>query len=746
MPPSYPHRTSWTNGEIDPLLIGRTDLVGYHNGAEKMRNVIVLPQGGYRRRPGSLYIDECLQQLTEHTIASGDLTAPNGGTKADLLNETTDFVTNNLGTTDNFVVFQVDFGTSDLPDFLDIWDLRIASGGNEISEEFTLETSSDASTWGEVEHYLFSVPAAATDNGITRRFQLDDKRYARLIRKGTTDAGAFGVAISHVEAYRQNGSLSEVRVWGHQFDRDEIYIHVLTDRNIRVYRQDTEARVADIPIDVISAQVAAANHAIDLDTMVFCHIERRPQKIQRQGDDDEWDVRNWTLNNIPTFDFGSGAEAQWSTTRGWPENPMFFQGRLWFGGSKSRPSTIWASVSGDPEDFDTSTTADDKAIEATADAQGDGDEIPIIERLYAGRHLLVFTQAAEFYVPVSDDQAVTPTNLVLRRTTSRGIYPDVPVAEAEGAVMFVQRGGKAVREAVFTDTESAYEAVPISLLASHLVRTPVDMAFQSAQSTEEADYLFFVNSDLTLACFCTLRSQQINAWTLWETTGDHLAVAVVNSEVYMVVKRLVEPIDGLGFVERRYLERTSSACYMDSSVKGTGAAASATAAHLPNATVQIIVDGFQHDDKAADAAGLITFDTAATASYEIGLPFPDVSKDEDGNAAGLGYQTWVRELPPAVALPEGALQGRRYRVVDVYLRVYETTACYVEGELVTFREMGAALLDQAVPQKSRVFNIRAIPGWRNETEAEETGAFEVWQTGPGAMTILSAGYKMLRGT
>ena len=42
-----------------------------------------------------------------------------------------------------------------------------------------------------------------------------------------------------------------------------------------------------------------------------------------------------------SWEYESGYESVWSSTKGWPRTVTFHQGRLYFGGSKSRPSTVW---------------------------------------------------------------------------------------------------------------------------------------------------------------------------------------------------------------------------------------------------------------------------------------------------------------------------------------------------------------------------------------------------------------------
>ena len=50
-------KTSFTGGEISPLLLGRGDLRAYDNGAGKLRNVFIHPTGGVTRRSGLRYVD-----------------------------------------------------------------------------------------------------------------------------------------------------------------------------------------------------------------------------------------------------------------------------------------------------------------------------------------------------------------------------------------------------------------------------------------------------------------------------------------------------------------------------------------------------------------------------------------------------------------------------------------------------------------------------------------------------------------
>ena len=51
-------KSDFTSGEVDPLLKARTDIKHYFSGAETMRNVLVMPQGGFKDRPGLKFIND----------------------------------------------------------------------------------------------------------------------------------------------------------------------------------------------------------------------------------------------------------------------------------------------------------------------------------------------------------------------------------------------------------------------------------------------------------------------------------------------------------------------------------------------------------------------------------------------------------------------------------------------------------------------------------------------------------------
>ena len=58
MPRFVDFTTNFATGELDPLLRARVDLQAYNNALAKATNVLIQPQGGLRRRPGTKHIFE----------------------------------------------------------------------------------------------------------------------------------------------------------------------------------------------------------------------------------------------------------------------------------------------------------------------------------------------------------------------------------------------------------------------------------------------------------------------------------------------------------------------------------------------------------------------------------------------------------------------------------------------------------------------------------------------------------------
>jgi len=99
--------------------------------------------------------------------------------------------------------------------------------------------------------------------------------------------------------------------------------------------------------------------------------------------------------------------------------------------------------------------------------------------------------------------------------------------------------GRIVRQFVFNDTEQSFNAPNISVFSQHLVNDPVAMDIRSSTESHPSNYLYMVNSDGTCAVLNSLREQSLLAWTLFETQGSFEDVAVSGNKTFFVVNRTI---------------------------------------------------------------------------------------------------------------------------------------------------------------------------------------------------------------
>lgn len=728
MPRLKTFQTNFTSGELDDFLLARVDTKQYFNGARRLRNVLLVPQGGAFRRFGLEFNDKLPYQLTQLDLTAGGITvtAPEGGTPANAIDDdlSTEILTGAVSTTDPFVIVHVDLGSAMTIQFADAVSLRYPAATTATPNEWRIQFSTDDIVWVNFGLVFDRTPLVTTvGTGTTQRsraavFGGTSAQFWRVVKIGGTDpGGATAAGLSEFRLFTMGTTISNCRDIGFQFSTTQRYMLVVTDRNIGVYIDGV--RQVDIPIDHTHTQLPFLNWTQNLDTLFLFHHDVHTTSVMRQGSNVAWQPSLVNFTNIPQFDFGSGAEDMVSDARGWFVSGVIFQGRLSMAGARSRPSTFVASKSGLPFNLDVGTGLDDEAIVFTVT----GDDVAEFFQINAGRHLQCFASNAEYYVPISDTGTITPGNFTLRRTTGRGSKGNViednsrpRLIEVDGVPLFVQRGGKSLRDFLFTDTEAAYVAENVTLLSTELVVNPLSMALRKSTSTQEADYVLLPNTDGTLAVFVTLRAQDVNAMTLQSTKGLFKDAGVDLDDMYFCIKRTINSVDVL------YLERFSSAVHMDAAISAAPVGAILSGLdHLEGEEIEIIVDDLVHTNRTV-VGGQVTLTTSTGVLAEAGLAFPDGTP-------------LIRLMPVEGNLPEGTIIGKKKRIVDATFKLKDTKHFVVKqtdgfDNVVLFRQFGSGLLDQPLPSFTGEKKVEGLLGYSDE------GSLDITQDVPVDMTIL----------
>ena len=656
MPRFIDFQTNFSTGELDPLLRSRVDIPQYENALAKATNVIIQPQGGARRRPGTKHIFEL----------------PNSSTPS------------------------------------------AANGVRLISFEFSVDDS-----------YMLCFVAG--------------RMY--VIKNGAVITAINGGANNYLTVSAITGPMLSSLCWTQSADT-LIVVHPDL-QPIKIVRGGTDAtwtastitfdsipkyaftQTFTNPAATLTPSAVSGNITLTAGSSVFSsthvnqYINANPQGRVRitkyiSGTSVEAIVEfpffNTTAIASGDWELETGYEDVWSSGKGWPRSVSFHEGRLYFGGSKSRPSTIWGSKVALFFDFKPSEFLDDDAVEATLDT----NQLNIIVDIISGRDLQVFTTGGEFYVPQQGTDPITPLTFTFKQVSRNGTKVGTRVESLESGSLFIQKQGKALNEFLFSDTQLTYISQRISLLSGHLLKNPSRISLRRATSTDEGDLLLLINAtDGSMAAYSVLRSQQIVAPSEFITDGEFLDVSVDVTEIYTVVKRVFNG------TTRYFVELFSNDRFTDCAFIG-GVASTATSLPHVGKSLNVICDGVPQGNETVSGAGSVTFDRASTTSYEVGLPMT----------------VYLKTMPVEVKLQSGTRVGFKKRIVEVNVIVNQSQHLNINNQPVPFQNLDNPLLDIAITPFTGIKRLNGIRGYSREA------VIEVTQTLPLKMTLLGLEYKV----
>lgn len=724
-------QTNFSVGELDPLLRARTDIQQYQNGLETAENVIVQPQGGVRRRPGTKFIHDFGSTFTDFKIIPFEFSVndsytlvfvnqriyvfKDGVLQTNINSSGNDYITataitasmldelNFTQAVDTLILCHEDLETQRLLRYGDTtWTLdalplkfipKYAYTLNVDNPDFTITPSSFTG------NITITASAVTTDNGTAQA--------------GTSNTITLKAATSYTSDDQCNGFSLHLTAGTGSGQHRHISDYDATTKIATVFPAFTTA-----PDNTTSYSIKAFG-ADSVDEYFNAVNGFGRAKIIEYVSDTEVkatvEIPFFNADAIVSGDWELefGYEDSWSNTRGWPRSATFHEGRLYFGGSRGRPNTIWGSKVVDYFNFNPGTGLDDEGVEATINT----DQFNAIVHVSSGPDLQIFTTGGEFVVAQANIDPITPATFLIKPQSRIGCKPGIPLENLSGAAIFVQRQGKSLISFQFTDATNSYGSQALSVLSSHLLNDPVDLSMRRAASTDETDRLFLVNSGGDIVVYSLLASQNVIAPSKFVTDGSYIAVANELDVTYTIVKRTVNS------VVKYYLERFDDNLTLDS-VKTGGAAASVTMDHMEGKEVQIIRDGVLEPAQTVPASPYtITFETASTASFEV----------------GQNYDVTVKTLPAEPKLAQGTIQSKKKRIVQVDAIVHETQNMTINGKLVPFRNLGSNVLDSSVEEFTGTKTLHGVLGFSG------TGQITISQSVPLKMTLLGIEYHMSVG-
>ena len=464
------------------------------------------------------------------------------------------------------------------------------------------------------------------------------------------------------------------------FNREQSYILELGDKYMRFHRSDgtivegpetfsadkwgdklrrprigspyAEGDIYEIETPWSIDEIYDLHYAQANDIMIFVHQDHPPKRLGRYGGTD------WRIEDPDWVD------SPWTAETGYPRTVVFYQQRTWFGGTPTKPQTLWASRVADFWTFtinsDPDAIAPDDALELTLASVTQER----IEWLSSEKVLLIGTTGTE--QRLTPDQYISVNNVPnIARTSSYGGRHIQPVYIGE-LTIFVQGSGRQVRS-YSQNTRTAieqYVSRDLAWFAEHVTESGV-----IAQSYELVpdSVLWQVRADGTLISMThdpSVDQEDYSSlgWARHPTDGSVISVATIPNEAadetWVCVFR-----NGSYCIEYMDPNVFTDSCLTTPPDNETELLEVGGLTHLEGKVVSVVVDDAIQTDKTV-TGGAITLDRAGK-KIEIGLPYIatlETTPYNDGNSAGTNLgtsQRWAQIYAKLVDSSLPLIQGER---------------------------------------------------------------------------------------
>jgi len=297
-------QVGFTAGELDPVLLGRTDQELYYKGAALLRNVAVNPQGHLTRRPGTEFID-----TTTNSAAS----------------QSVEFEFNNVQT--YLIVFTAG-------------EFKVYK--NDILQATVTSAPISSLTADQVQEMKFvqSADTLLLFHKNVQTIKITRTSHTAWVAASITYNYIPWFAFISVSVAEPNHTLTLSAVSGKSITATASGGTIFSAASVGQYIYGKTGGIMRIT-GYTSGTVVTGQVEVDFPAVGPIAIGQ--------------------------WEYETGYVPVWSATAGWPSCGTFHQNRLWVANSGERPQTIWGSQIGKFFDFNVDKGNDDNAIDVTID-------------------------------------------------------------------------------------------------------------------------------------------------------------------------------------------------------------------------------------------------------------------------------------------------------------------------------------------------------------------------------------------
>ncbi|MFW5729849.1 MAG: hypothetical protein ACOCYG_09310, partial [Spirochaetota bacterium] len=478
--------TSFSSGEIAPRFYGRFDLQQVRQGAKRLRNVLITPEGAVTRRTGTQFFSEAYD--SSNTVRL--LTIQHSS--------------------DDATVVEVGYDTSEDKGYMKfIRDGAYVQDADD-SADLVVDAPWAAEDLHEIQYTQFGgFYAYLVHPGYNpRRLSYDpdltvqDERW-ELWESVAYDASPTG-----------NQFQFDVLNWGEIAMADDYDADTTYDKNVYVIADDGGT-------DHIYRSVEDGN------------------KGNTPSSSDKWEDRGEVQATKGDYDFAPGD----GTDGNKPAACALYASRLVLGGSEKYPAGVFGSaVSLGGIEF-TERFAPDTVDLSAEDAWYHtiyGAEYDRIVWLLSEQVLLAGTTNGLWRLGGPENPVMGTTEngaMIPLRQSSVGCEPVPPVMYG-GMIVFVERGGRRVRAAEYAEAAQKYTTSDLTSMSFHLTESKI---VKVALQRRPWMILWAIRGDGKVASFSFSPETGVSGWSLHEFSGVVEDVTVVptgiNEQVWFAVKR-----------------------------------------------------------------------------------------------------------------------------------------------------------------------------------------------------------------
>lgn len=644
MPKASPIQNSFNAGELSPLLKGRIDLEKYRNGCEEMINFLPQIAGPARKRPGTRFVREVKDSSKHVRLIPFEFS--------------------------NNQVYVLEFGENYIRFYAEGGVILDGSTPYEISSPYAADEvdfidyaqSADVIYLAHPDYPPYKLSRFGVTNWTLNPVTFRDPPFNDLNTETTTmvasavtgsititasaatfntlDVGSY-VKFEEVLASKYNQWAPGESVTSGDYRQYEGHLYRSTTTGTTGSRPPIHTEGSESDGDVNWTYINNGYGYAEI--TVFTSSTVVSATVRKQ------------LPGIATGATTKWALSAWSGYRGYPRAVVFYEDRLWFAGSYNRPQTLWASTSGDYENHQYGTN-DDDALNYTINTR----DMNVIQWLSAGKVLGIGTLNGEFTLSASNIvDPVTPTDVKILPQTTYGSAEGVRPQQIGGAILFLQRAGRKIREYVYNFETDSYVAPNLNVLADHIVKEGVG---QITYQQEPYQIVWAARNDGVLVGMTYERSEDVVGWhrhTLggsvesvvatphWDGDQDVLWM-VINRTINGQTKRYIEYME-------KYFENEYS-LYLDSALTYDGTPVDTLSGldHLEGEEVSVLIDGAVHPNVTVQSGEI-------TLQYEGSVI-----------SVGLPYTSRIKTMPLEAGAAEGVSQGKQMRINNMVVRLFES--------------------------------------------------------------------------